>query len=58
MYGPLGAVRDDMHMAVLAALIHNAFAEKGKGKTAEDFMPQWDQRKEDVSDKIRRVFGG
>jgi hypothetical protein len=58
VYGPLGAVRDDMHMAVLASLIYNAFAAKGKSKEPEDFMPQWDQRKEYVSDKIRRMFGG
>jgi len=57
VFGPLGAVRDDIDMAILAATIYNAFAAKGKGKAPEDFVPSWDQAPEDVSAKIRRAFG-
>lgn len=57
VYGPLGAIRGDIDMAILAAVIHNVFAGKGKGKAPEDFMPSWDQRKEDLAVKIRKAFG-
>jgi len=57
VYGPLGQGRDDILHALLSALIHNMWADKGKGKAPEDFMPQWDQSKEDLSAKIRAAFG-
>ena len=57
VFGPLGQGRDDIHLALLSALMHNMWAEKGKGKSPEDFMPQWDQKREDIEAKIRRVFG-
>lgn len=58
VYGPLGQSRDDVHMAILAALIYNPWAPKGKAKSPEDFMPVWDQHREDLADKIRRALGG
>jgi len=58
VYGPLGSAHDDVLHALMAALVHNMWAAKGKGKPPEDFMPQWDQRKEDVDAKIRKAFGG
>lgn len=57
VYGPLGAVRDDILMAVMASLVHNVFAEKGKGKAPADFVPVWDQKPEDLAAKIRQAFG-
>lgn len=57
LYGPLGGARHDINQAMLAHVIHNIFADKGKGKPIEDFMPQWGT-KESLSDKIRRKFGG
>jgi len=42
--GPLGSERQDVHMAILAAVISNSMR-TGRGRRAEptDFLPKWDQ---------------
>lgn len=51
MYGPLGQQRDDQLTSLLAAVIANAFRDKGKAEP-KDYLPRWEAppRPEEVDD--------
>ncbi|WKV74218.1 hypothetical protein AW27_023540 [Streptomyces sp. PCS3-D2] len=41
--GPIGAARDDILMAILAATVSNANRGKGRKARVKDFLPTWDR---------------
>ncbi|WP_207935864.1 hypothetical protein [Actinomadura sp. KC216] len=42
LYGPLASERDDHLASLLAAVISNAFRDKGKAAQPGDFLPRWE----------------
>lgn len=50
VHGPLGQSRDDIHIAMLLAMLHNQWAKKPK--KPEAFLPVWDRPPE--TDEARR----
>lgn len=60
--GPLGPERDDILTALLATVVHNVFAKKGK--KVKDFLPEWDRKPQTPEDMLHtlrhlnRIYGG
>jgi len=44
--GPLGGERDDVLMAILAAVVANGNRGKGRKVKPKDLLPKWDQTKQ------------
>jgi hypothetical protein len=59
VHGPLGQTRDDIHTALLLAMLHNQWAKHPKKPAV--FLPEWDQPRLSVAEKLKSwaaQFGG